>query len=283
MKAIVCSFLFTVVLVSPLFAQVANFNPNVAHPVGAELMAKCETENAMLFERFDNIKSLAAKLIDREKNYSVSNGVMTIRYVGNERGSERNRAHIPLSRSVQQATLNFDVYFPEDFDFVLGGKLFGFAPENPVWGGQETKPDGWSSRIMWREGGRPVTYNYHQNRPGKYGEDSYPVTESSTIPRGEWLSLSIYLDVGTGNKDGRSEVWLNGKKVSELLALSFHDKSKNAPITTLALQTFFGGSSPKWAPKNEDGTYRNLFATVDNMGVTEGHCIRLKPMKLVGE
>ncbi|MDT0594901.1 polysaccharide lyase [Glaciecola petra] len=269
MKSIVSYYFFTAIIASPGFATASS----------PEQSAVCESENAMLFESFDNKDSLAAKLIDREKNYSVSNGVMTIHYVGSERGSERNRAHIPLSRSVQQATLNFDVYFPEDFDFVLGGKLFGFAPENPVWGGQETKLDGWSSRIMWREGGRPVTYNYHQNRPGKYGEDSSPVGELSKIPRGEWLSLSIYLDAGTGNKDGRSEVWLNGKKVSELTGLSFYDKSKKALITTLALQTFFGGSSPKWAPKNEDGTYRNLSATVDNMGVTEGPCIRPQPIR----
>lgn len=244
-------------------------------PVGT---AACETDNALLFETFDNRQSKAAKLINKEKNYSVENGMMSVLYVSNKRGSERNRAHIPLPRSVRQATLNFDVYFPADFDFVLGGKLFGFAPKNPVWGGQTTTLDGWSSRIMWREGGRPVTYNYHQNRPGKYGEDSKAVGEPSTLPRGQWVSLSLYLDIGTSQKDGRSEVWMNGEKASELAGLSFHDKNKDAPITTLALQTFFGGSSPKWAPKNEDGSYRNLPALVDNMGVTEGRCIRPMPM-----
>lgn len=268
MNHLVCFCLFACIFVSAATANTTSAN-----------RVLCETENALLFERFDNKKSQAAKLLDREKNYSVTNGMMRVLYVSNERGSERNRAHIPLSRPVRQATLNFDVYFPSDFDFVLGGKLFGFAPKNPVWGGQETKLEGWSSRIMWREGGRPVTYNYHQNRPGKFGEDSYPVGEPNKIPLGEWVSLSLYLDIGTGNKDGRSEVWLNGKKASELSGLSFHDKSKDAPITTLALQTFFGGSSPKWAPKNKDGTYRNLETLVDNMGVTEGRCVRLQPLQ----
>lgn len=237
----------------------------------------CETTNLVLFEDFEDPKSKMAKAINKEKNYSVSKGMLTVIYVSNEKGSERNRAHIPLPRPLDNATLNFDVYFPTDFDFVLGGKLFGFAPKNPVWGGQVTKPNGWSSRIMWREGGRPVTYNYHQNRPGKFGEDSQAVGESSIIPRGEWVTLSLFLDTGTGHKDGRSEVWMNGKKASELSDLSFYDKSKNEPITTLALQTFFGGSSPKWAPKNKDGSYRNLPALVDNMSVTEGHCIRPTP------
>lgn len=250
----------------------------LAHAQNPETIAICETQDALLFEDFEGKKSKAAKLIDREKNYRVTNGMMTVFYISNERGSERNRAHIPLKRSVRQATLNFDVYFPVDFDFVLGGKLFGFAPKNPVWGGQETTLEGWSSRIMWREGGRPVTYNYHQNRPGKYGEDSKAVGEPRVIPRGEWVSLSLYLDIGTSEKDGRSEVWMNGEKTSELSGLSFHNKSVDAPITTLALQTFFGGNSSKWAPKNEDGSYRNLPALVDNMGVTEGRCIRPNPI-----
>ena len=237
---------------------------------------QCETDQKLLFDDFSNPKTTMAKLIDKEKNYSISKDMMIVRYISNERGSERNRAHIPLPRKVREATLNFDVYFPVDFDFVLGGKLFGFAPKNPVWGGQDGKPNGWSSRIMWREGGRPVTYNYHQNRPGKYGEDSHPVIENAVIPRGQWVALSLHLDIGNGDKTGLSEVWVNGTKMSELTGLDFHASDKDAPITTLALQTFFGGSSPKWAPKNEDGSYRNLPALVDNMGVTEGRCIRPK-------
>jgi hypothetical protein len=239
----------------------------------AEPRSDCLSENILLNEDFENKKSKAARIIRKEKNLNVTNGMMSILYVGNEKGSERMRAHIPLPRAVQQATLNFDVYFPVDFDFVLGGKLFGFAPDKPIWGGQETTLEGWSSRIMWREGGRAVTYNYHQNRPGKYGEDSKPVGEPSLIPRGEWVTMSLYLDAGTGHKDGRSEVWVNGRKASELTDLSFYDKSKSAPITTLALQTFFGGSSPKWAPKTADGRYRNLPALVDNMSVIEGRCV----------
>lgn len=262
-------------LASLLFGSPAAAKDIKTPPEGTAL---CETHNAVLFEDFESKRSRAAKIINKEKNYRVRNGLMTAIYVSNEKGSERNRAHIPLKRDLRQATLNFDVYFPSDFDFVLGGKLFGFAPDNPVWGGQETKPDGWSSRIMWREGGRPVTYNYHQNRPGKYGEDSTPVIDTAVIPRGQWVSLSLFLDVGTGHKDGRSEVWVNGEKASELSDLSFYDKSLNEPITTLALQTFFGGSSPKWAPKNEDGSYRHLPAVVDNMGVTDGRCIRPGPV-----
>jgi len=248
-------------------------------PTSEETDIACGAQDTLLFEGFENTQSTAAKIIDKEKNYSVADGLMQVSYVSNERGSERNRAHIPLSIPLQQATLSFDIFFPEDFDFVLGGKLFGFAPDNPIWGGQTKTLDGWSSRIMWREGGRPVTYNYHQNRPGKYGEDSYTVEEPTVIPHGEWITLSLYLDIGTGQKDGLSQVWLNGKKASELRDLSFHDKSKNAPITTLALQTFFGGSSSKWAPKNKDGSYRNLSVNVDNMSVTQGQCIRNRPLK----
>lgn len=246
-----------------------------SHVSAAEINL-CETNQKLLFDDFSNPKTKMAKRINKEKNYAVSKGMMTVRYISNERGSERNSALIPLPRKVREATLNFDIYFPTDFDFVLGGKLFGFAPKNPVWGGQDGKPNGWSSRVMWREGGRPVTYNYHQNRPGKYGENSQAVVEGAVIPRGQWVSLSLYLDLGDNQRNGLSEVWVNGTKMSELTGLDFHAPDKDAPITTLALQTFFGGSSPKWAPKNEDGSYRNLPALVDNMGVTEGRCIRPK-------
>lgn len=241
--------------------------------------ASCETEQALLFEDFNDPNTRMAKLIRREKNYDIADGEMRISYIGNEKGSERIRAHIPLPRKVREATLNFDVYFPKGFDFVLGGKLFGFAPENAVWGGQTNTPDGWSSRIMWRANGRLVTYNYHQNRPGKYGEDSPSVGEGQTLPLGEWVSLSLYLNLGNQDRTGRSEVWMNGEVAGVLEGLNFHAANKNAPIEILALQTFFGGSSPRWAPKSSDGRYRIFRATVDNMGVTEGRCIRSNPIR----
>jgi len=105
-------------LASLLFGSPAAAKDIKTPPEGTAL---CETHNAVLFEDFESKRSRAAKIINKEKNYRVGNGLMTVIYVSNEKGSERNRAHIPLSRDLRQATLNFDVYFP--FRFGAGKRL----------------------------------------------------------------------------------------------------------------------------------------------------------------
>jgi hypothetical protein len=52
--------------------------------------------------------------------------------------------------------LKYSVYFPDNFDWVHGGKLPGLHGGNMHCTGDSDKPNGrncFSTRLMWREGG----------------------------------------------------------------------------------------------------------------------------------
>ena len=247
--------------------------------LGCEDQAKnfeCET-SPILFENFDGPDMSNADRLMSHPNYTLgadeTDNYLISTYVSNEVGSERNTRQLELP-PLQAATLTFDIWFEPDFDFVLGGKLPGFAPDTPAWGGESVEPNEWSNRIMWRTGGELITYSYHQNLPRKWGEDSDPVSETS-LPTGEWIALSLYTDLD----NGISEVWMNGEKISELNELDFHAPNETAPITQLAFHTFFGGNTPKWAPRDEDGNFKNLTARFDNIAVYRSQCIRRSTQK----
>lgn len=234
----------------------------------------------VILESFDSPESPNVLALTQDPNYALGddtdNNYLVATFVGNHVGSERNTRHLDLP-PLDSATLSFDIWFEPDFDFVLGGKLPGFAPVTPAWGGETVEPAEWSNRIMWREGGKLVTYSYHQNLPHKWGEDSQAVSDRS-LPVGSWVSLSLYTDLIFG----KSEVWMDGEKIGELGALDFYAPGENSPITTLAFHSFFGGNTPEWAPKDKEGQYRNLTARFDNVGVYRGHCIRKRPHRDLG-
>lgn len=50
---------------------------------------------------------------------------LKVTYEGGERGSERVTARLKLGERGPEYTLNYDVKFDEDFQFVKGGKLHG--------------------------------------------------------------------------------------------------------------------------------------------------------------
>lgn len=69
------------------------------------------------------------------------------------------------------ATLSYKVFFPADFDFVKGGKLPGLWGGAPGAGGGDWNDDGYSLRVMFREGGEAVGYAYMCTDQGAYDGD----------------------------------------------------------------------------------------------------------------
>lgn len=66
-----------------------------------------------------------------------------------------NPLDITQARSV---TLEYDVYFPADFEFVLGGKLPGLFGGKESCSGGDAALDCFSTRLMWREEGAGELY-----------------------------------------------------------------------------------------------------------------------------
>ncbi len=105
----------------------------------------------VILESFDSPESPNVLALTQDPNYALGddtdNNYLVATFIGNHVGSERNTRHLDLP-PLDSATLSFDVWFEPGFDFVRGGKLPGFAPDTPAWGGETVEPAEWSNRIL---------------------------------------------------------------------------------------------------------------------------------------
>jgi hypothetical protein len=60
--------------------------------------------------------------------------------------------------NAQNMTLEYSVFFPAGFDFVLGGKMPGLYGGKEGCSGGDAAEDCWSSRMMWRKDGNGELY-----------------------------------------------------------------------------------------------------------------------------
>ncbi len=214
--------------------------------------------------------------IVREEGVEGSKAIQA-NYQGNDEGSERITQDFTLRRPGTEFTLCYDVKFAEDFEFVKGGKLPGLGPDKPVAGGDPIRPDGWSVRMMWKSEGGLISYIYHQDQPGKYGDGK---KAEFNFERGRYHALTLQVTVNTSGDeaDGRVAVYVDGEKVIEHEQLKLRGtKRKEALIEKFLFSTFYGGSSSDWAPRDENGDFSVEKAWFDNFAIYKGRVIRKQP------
>lgn len=150
------------------------------------------------------------------------------------------------------------VKFPENFDFVRGGKLPGIGSVAPRVGG--VKPngnDGWSVRVMWEKDGKPGQYVYHPDQPKNFG-DFFP-WDTPPLEKGKWHQIKTFVRLNTpGKRNGVITTWLNGKQVLDKRDLRFRN-SNNLQIERFLFAVFFGGTGAEWAPKRDMVLYLDDF------------------------
>jgi hypothetical protein len=163
-------------------------------------------------------------------------------------------------------SLEYQVKFQKDFDFVKGGKLPGLCGGACNTGGRKPAGEGFSARYMWRAGGKLVLYLYHMDQPTLYGED-FPL--GVTAKAGTWYCLKERLSMNTpGKSDGRVRVWIDGKKALDLDKVRF--RSDNAvTVDAFYFDTFFGGSSDDWAAVKDERAYFDKFRIFVDQGTTK--------------
>ncbi|KAH7100000.1 hypothetical protein BKA62DRAFT_831308 [Auriculariales sp. MPI-PUGE-AT-0066] len=173
---------------------------------------------------------------------------------------------VDLSQS-DHVLFSYAVYFPADFDFVLGGKLpgpFGGSNDETAHGCAGGRQDGrdlcWSSRLMWRENGAGEIYVYvylpdnkenllrlqgSEADPGIYG---FSIARGAfTFARGGWTVVSQRIKLNTlGQKDGELELWVNGTSVIHATGVVLR-KVAATQVRGIEAETFFGGSNSNWA------------------------------------
>jgi len=199
-------------------------------------------------------------IFDPDKNHKV----LEIKYpkgsLGPEQGGSQWISYLPLAQ--EKVTASYWVRFPEDFDFVRGGKLPGLVgghqdghPDSTVTGGvHPTGKNGWSARIMWRKDGRIVQYVYHMNQPGKWGEDfKWEVSGAPALFKpGVWQKLTTEVTMNVpGKKNGRIRSWLDDVQALDIQSLEFRS-TKDLRIDAFYFSTFFGGDEPDWAATKDE-------------------------------
>jgi hypothetical protein len=197
-------------------------------------------------------------------------------YEGSDRGSERIVTHVFLPEPGLEFSLNYDVRFDEDFQFVKGGKLLGLGPKDHIAGGRPIVPDGWSARVTFKEGGAARLYTYHQDMPGQYG-DRGVVQQAFNFEKGRFHSVSLHVRVNDSPEqaNGFSHLYVDGKLIERHENLRLRGAmSADSLINKFMFSSFHGGHMPEWAPRDADGNYTTVYAVFDNISVYEGKRVR---------
>jgi hypothetical protein len=209
---------------------------------------------------------LGSLLSDVCGSLKCDNGIVTANLIGTDLGSNRYLISGPLTTKVTAATLYFDVYFPEDFKWVLGGKLLGLGPTYTVAGGAEGRDDGWSVRLMFKAEGKLAIYSYIQDRSGVWGDG--PQTASGVLNRGVWNSIKLKLKLNSENQLGYVYVYVDNSLVLKMENVKFRSKfSEGSLISKFLFHVFYGGHTKPWAPVDENGKYESEKILFRNMHV----------------
>lgn len=162
--------------------------------------------------------------------------------------------------------IRYYVKFEPGFDFRLGGKLPGIMGCNQSWqrsgGNQPDGTNGWTLRLMWREGGKAVVYSYLP--PHKYGGAQWglDIELNRTFQTGVWHCIEQYVKINdVGKENGKLHVWLDNEQVLTLDDVVFRTVDNDAgKIGGIFISTFHGGNTPDWAPRNNSYALFDGFA-----------------------
>jgi N-sulfoglucosamine sulfohydrolase len=197
-------------------------------------------------------------------------------YTSYDRGSERIVRHVFLPEPGPEFSLNYDVSFDEDFQFVRGGKLLGLGPEKHITGGRPIRPEGWSARVTFKDEGGIKLYTYHQDMKGQYG-DRGAVQAPFRFEKGRYYSVSLHVRVNDPPEasNGFSRLYVDGRLIEQHENLRLRGAGGEVTmINKFMFSSFHGGHEPEWAPRDKNGNYTTVHATFDNISVHEGEHIR---------
>ena len=227
------------------------------------LQATCQTDKIIWKETFENYQENATwnpkalkgrKLTKIVMDDSLHSKVLQVKYRAGEIWAQGSKVGYKKSLPGGDTYISeYDLKFPKGFEFKRGGKLPGMCGGRCTTGCLPIHADGWSARFMWRENGRIVLYLYHQNRPGRCGED-FDLNFKATP--GKWFHIKSQIKIDSPDKDnGSIKIWVNGKEALEKNDLRLRGATDGALIDKFNFVTFYGGSDSIWAPNNDNYAY----------------------------
>ncbi|TFK22712.1 alginate lyase [Coprinopsis marcescibilis] len=175
----------------------------------------------------------------------------------------------------KEATFGYSVWFPEDFDWVRGGKLPGLLGGNSkdiAYGcsGGRKDVDCWSARLMWRAKGAGEIYSYlppydvpgfEANQalctiPRNICDATYGISigrANFTFTPGAWTTVAQRIRLNNvGQANGEMDLFVNGGWVLGARDVILRPDGAGK-IQGVYFQSFFGGSTADWAtPRDQD-------------------------------
>ena len=150
---------------------------------------------------------------------------------------------------VDSATLDYQVRFAKNFDFVKGGKLPGLFGGDHISGKEyPTGDNGFSTRLHWRADGYGEIKAYLPVDGGSAPEIG---KKSFRFQAGKWHQIRQQVVLNDPKKqNGRLLMWFDGKLVINESKV-FYRTSSRLKIEGLFFCTFFGGGTKEWASKKD--------------------------------
>jgi hypothetical protein len=195
-----------------------------------------------------------------------------------------------LKFPADHVVFKYSVFFPDDFDFVKGGKLpgLGLGPGDDAATGSDWQKDLGSVRVMWREHGQGIAYLYLPTEISRKGTRDGTITvqgkefqdaaegslgkhagidlffknqDGLRFKKGAWNDVEIELKLNApSNSDGYLRLTVNDK-TRDVHDILFR-KSDDIHINLALVMFFFGGSTKEWsAKKTETVSFKNFDVT----------------------
>ncbi len=191
-------------------------------------------------------------------------------------GPEMSGAQWPVKFEPQEELfVSYYILFPAGWDGVKGGKLPGLCGSECPCSTEVTGKNGFSARYMFRPDMKIVVNCYHMDQPGKDGED---FELDYTFERGTWYKLTQRIKLNSpGSKNGELQAWVDDAEVLAVDTLRYRDVD-TVRIDQFYFSTFYGGSTPDWAPLSDQYIYYDEFKVFTDANVMIQHTTNMKPV-----
>ncbi|WP_193038985.1 polysaccharide lyase [Pseudoalteromonas nigrifaciens] len=190
-----------------------------------------------------------------------------INVIPTDYGSEKVIKVADLDSSYPNLELSYDLSFANNFDFAMGGKLLGLAPNNILSGGikrDDNAVSGWSVRTVFGKSGGVGAYFYLPNDQQKYGNFFYLNKVNLKVD----TKYKITLKVAVNTEKQRGKICLSASQYSEGGLQLLHEKckgnlvfsnnsNKQDYISKLLFSFFHGGHSKVYSPKGSSSVNFN--------------------------
>lgn len=174
-----------------------------------------------------------------------------------------------------EATLQFDVYFPSNFEFVKGGKLVGMYGGGNGCSGCTSdvtvRSNCFSARMCWGANGNGFPYLYlpldanHEPDFCKLNIGSncdarcgLAFNQTRYFEKNKWNTVKEYVKMNTpGRSDGILQVWVNGVKKVDYRKMIWRSKT-TVGVKGITVHPFFGGGESFQTPVDTYTLYRTF-------------------------